>query len=253
MKLKEKNILITGATSGIGYASAIELAREGANLIITGRNNDKGLELKAELSKKHPEQNIYFHHADLLIKQDIINLWSFVLSKFSQLHCAFNNAGIEGELAAFDESTEENWSVVMNTNLNAVWHLMKIEVHHMLEMGYGNIVNMSSTSGLVGNGFGMSAYAASKHAVIGLSKSIALEYAKDNIRVNILCPGFVDTPMVTGLCESNPKLKKRFLQCHPSGRFGKPNEIANALVYLLSDDSAFMTGHSMILDGGLTI
>lgn len=253
MKLNGKNILITGATSGIGYAAAEATAREGANLIISGRKHDAGNELQMKLKDKHPNQNFLFVKADLLQKNNIHELWRTTLTHFPQIHCAFNNAGIEGEAAKFNESTEANWNKVLDTNLNAMWHLMKGQIAHMLEMGYGNIVNMSSTSGLIGNGFGMSAYAASKHAIIGLSKSVAREYAKDNIRINILCPGFIETPMVTGQCKINPKLRKRFLQCHPNGRFGKTSEIANALVYLLSDESKFMIGHTMTLDGGLTI
>lgn len=252
-RLENKNILITGATSGIGYASVIAAAKEGANIIFTGRNSEKGANLLELVTSEHPEQKFIFQQAELLNKNDLENLWRSALTNFTQIHCAFNNAGIEGDVAKFNESTEENWHKVLDTNLNAVWQLMKFQVQHMLEMGVGNIVNMSSTSGLVGNGFGMSAYAASKHAVIGLSKSVALEYAKENIRVNVLCPGFVETPMVAGLCDTNPKFRKRFLQCHPNGRFGKPEEIAQALVYLFSDDSAFMTGHTMTLDGGLTV
>ena len=253
MNLSNKNVFITGATSGIGLVSTKAVANAGANILFSGRNHDVGEHICDELSKKHPEQKFVFFCADLLKQYEIDVLWQGAINHFGQIHCAFNNAGIEGETAKFGDSNFENWTKVLDTNLNAVWRLMKKQVNHMLQHGYGNIVNMSSTSGLIGNGFGMSAYAASKHAIIGLSKSVALEYAKENIRVNILCPGFIETPMVRGLCEQNPKLKKRFLQCHPIGRFGKPEEIANALVYLLSDDSAFMTGHNMILDGGLTI
>jgi len=123
----------------------------------------------------------------------------------------------------------------------------------MLETGKGNILNMSSTSGLVGNGFGMSAYAASKFAIIGLTKSVALEYAKQNIRVNAICPAFVETPMIEAICQKNPKLKRRFESCQPMGRMARPEEIANAVIYLLSDESSFTTGTSFIVDGGLTI
>lgn len=117
----------------------------------------------------------------------------------------------------------------------------------------GNILNMASTSGLVGNGFGMSAYAASKFGVIGLTKSVALEYAKQHIRVNAICPAFVETPMISSICEKNPKLRRRFESCQPVGRMGKPEEIANAVLYLLSDESSFITGSAFVIDGGLTI
>jgi len=130
---------------------------------------------------------------------------------------------------------------------------MKYEIEHMLKNGYGNILNMSSTSGLVGNGFGMTAYAASKFAIVGLTKSVALEYSKSNIRVNALCPGFVETPMIDSICDKNPKLKRRFEACQPIGRMAKPNEIANAVHYLFSEESSFITGTAFVIDGGLTI
>lgn len=130
---------------------------------------------------------------------------------------------------------------------------MKNVIRHMLDNGKGNIINMSSTSGLVGNGFGMTAYSASKFALIGLTKSVALEYAKQNIRVNAICPAFVETPMITSICNENPKLRRRFEACQPIGRMARPEEIGDAVVYLCSDESSFMTGTSFVIDGGLTI
>ena len=250
-RLLGKNIVITGATSGIGKASAIRLAESGANLIISGRDENKGQLIINEIVDKKGRAK--FIKCDVTNKNDVENLFNVAINELGTIDGLFNNAGIEGEIASFAESTEENWDNVINTNLNGVWHCMKNVISHMLANGKGNILNMSSTSGLVGNGFGMTAYAASKFAIIGLTKSVALEYAKQNIRVNALCPAFVETPMIDNICKENPKLKRRFEACQPIGRMGTPEEIANAVVYLLSDESSFITGTSFVIDGGLTI
>lgn len=247
----EKNILVTGGTSGIGRASVIKLAENGANLIISGRNKEKGELVRKEASAYGVKAK--FIQCDVTNKSDIERLFDLALSEFASIDCLFNNAGIEGAVAFFRESTEENWDQVFNTNLKGAWYCMKIAIKHMLISGKGNILNMSSTSGLVGNGFGMTAYAASKFAIVGLTKSVALEYAKQNIRVNALCPAFVDTPMIDAICAENPKFKRRFEACQPVGRMARPEEIANAVVYLCSDESSFITGTAFVIDGGLTI
>lgn len=249
--LAGKNILVTGATSGIGRASAICLAEQGANLILSGRDLDRGIAIQDEV--KNIGVKAKFIPCDVSDSLEIEYLFKQIFDDFDILHGAFNNAGIDGEIAMFNESSESNWDKVLNVNLKGIWHCMKHEINHMLKHGGGSIVNMSSTSGLVGNGFGMTAYAASKHAVIGLTKSVALEYAKQNIRVNALCPGFVETEMIDKLIATNPSFKRRFVACHPIGRMGKPEEIGRAVVYLCSDQSSFMTGSHMVLDGGLTI
>lgn len=250
-RLKHKNIVVTGATSGIGKAAAIALAQQGANLVFCGRNKERGLLLENEL-KTHGNV-CQFIPCDVSNQAEINHFFEQAISLLGTISAAFNNAGIDGQVAMFNESTEDNWDEVFNTNLKGIWRCMKHELKHMLDNGGGSIINMSSTSGLVGNGFGMSAYAASKHAVIGLTKSVALEYAKHNIRVNAICPGFVETEMIDKLVSANPSLRRRFTACQPIGRMGKPKEIADAVVYLCSDDSSFMTGTNLILDGGLTI
>lgn len=251
LRLNKKNILVTGGTSGIGYATALQLAMNGANVVVSGRNSARG-EKVVEKALKYGV-NAKFIRCDLNNNKDIESLFSETITFLGGIDCAFNNAGIEGEVASFAESNEENWDNVMQTNLKSIWFCMKKEVSYMLEHGGGSIVNMSSTSGVVGNGFGLTAYAASKFAIIGLTKSVALEYAKMGIRVNAVCPGFIDTPMIDGICKSKPNLRRRFIATHPIGRLGKAEEIANAVVYLCSEESSFMTGHSLIIDGGLTI
>lgn len=251
MRLKDKNIIITGGTSGIGKATALKLVEQGANIVIAGRNEERGFHI-IEQAKKFNKQCSFFR-CDVTDSSDVLSLFDNAIRFLGKIDCLFNNAGIEGEIANFTESTENNWDQVINTNLKGTWYCMKAVLSHMLANGSGNIVNMSSTSGLVGNGFGMTAYAASKFAIIGLTKSVALEYAKQNIRVNAICPAFVETPMTDEICEQNPKYRRRFEACQPIGRMAQPDEIADAVVYLFSDESRFITGTSFIIDGGLTI
>ncbi|MFZ2315508.1 MAG: SDR family NAD(P)-dependent oxidoreductase [Gammaproteobacteria bacterium] len=251
MRLSGKNIIITGSTSGIGKATALALADNGANIVISGRNSTNG-ELLAEKIKAKNRKAIFIK-CDVTKKAEVEHLFKTAVQEFGHIDGLFNNAGIDGKIESFNESDEDNWDSVIDTNLKGTWYCMKIAIKHMIERGKGNILNMSSTSGLVGNGFGMSAYSASKFAVIGLTKSVALEYAKKGIRVNALCPAFVQTPMIDEICNKNPKLKRRFESCQPIGRMATVEEIANAVIYLLSDESSFITGTSFIIDGGLTI
>jgi NAD(P)-dependent dehydrogenase (short-subunit alcohol dehydrogenase family) len=250
-RLAGKNIIITGGTSGIGQHSAYKLAENGANVIISGRDSERGEKIASEILKQN--RICKFIKCDVTKKNSVEELFNSVISRFGKIDCLFNNAGIDGAISPFLDSTEENWDQVITTNLKGTWYCMKFAIDHMLKNGKGNILNMASTSGLVGNGFGMSAYAASKFAIIGLTKSVALEYAKQNIRVNAICPAFVNTPMIDSICNENPKLKRRFEACQPMGRMAAPEEIANAVLYLLSDESSFLTGTSFVIDGGLTI
>jgi NAD(P)-dependent dehydrogenase (short-subunit alcohol dehydrogenase family) len=165
--LAGKGAIITGGTSGIGLATARCLAEQGANLVICGRNAQKGQEIQSELQHLGPK--IKFIPCDVSSSSQVKEFFNDATAFLGKIDAAFNNAGIEGQVAMFNESSEENWDEVMNINLKGIWHCMKHEISHMLANGGGSIVNMSSTSGLVGNGFGMTAYAASKHAVIGLT------------------------------------------------------------------------------------
>ncbi len=250
-RLNDKNIILTGGTSGIGEETVYKLVENGANVVFCGRDRTKGncVKQKAEKSGTIVE----YVHCDMTDKIDICRCFDNAVEIFGTIDSAFNNAGIEGDIGKFADSTEENWDNVFDTNFKGVWHCMKHEISHMLGNGKGNILNMASTAGLIGNGFGMTAYSASKHAIIGLSKSVSLEYAKENIRVNAICPGFIETPMVNKMSGKNKKLKGRFIATHPIRRMGTVEEIANAVLYLLSDESSFMTGSSFLIDGGLTV
>ena len=168
---------------------------------------------------------------------------------YGRLDGAFNNAGIEGKMGDTVASSEENFDRITAINLKAVWLCMKYEIPQMLKQGGGSIVNTASVAGLVGFE-GLSAYCASKHGVIGLTKTAALEYAQKNIRVNCVCPGVINTPMVARLMDSGSMNEQDMTAGEPNGRFGKPEEIGEGVVWLLSDAASFVTGHSMVIDGG---
>jgi NAD(P)-dependent dehydrogenase (short-subunit alcohol dehydrogenase family) len=176
MRSSGKKVLVTGGTSGIGEASVIALANNGADVVCCGRNIERGQAIEAATNTNG--SRVKFVKADVAVEAEVNALFQQAIEFLGDINCAFNNAGIEGEMTSFNDSSKENWDKVLNANLNSIWLCMKKEVNHMLDKGQGTIVNMASTSGLVGNGFGLSAYAASKFAVIGLSKSVALEYAK---------------------------------------------------------------------------
>ena len=171
------------------------------------------------------------------------------MEKFGRLDIAFNNAGIEGVWAPIVRQSEEDWDRTIDINLKGVWLCLKYEIRQMLKQGAGGaIVNMASIMGLIGSA-GAAAYSASKHGVIGLTKTAALENAKSGIRINAVCPGFTETPMADRIFRA-PEVHKYVLSCHPIGRLGRPAEIAEAVVWMCSDRASFMTGQSLVLDGG---
>lgn len=250
MKLKDKIVLITGATSGIGKACAQRLVLDGAIVILTGRNQERGIAIANALNDKNGKAE--FFKADITNKNQVSELFDYIYGKYNCLDVAVNNAGISGKMIPFNETGEEEFDRVMNINFKSVWLCMKYEIRQMLKQGYGNIINVSSTSGLVGNGFGLATYDASKHAVIGLTKSVALEYARNGLRVNAVCPGFVETEMIETACKENPRLRRKLVATEPVGRLGTPQEVANTISFLCSDESSFITGSALVVDGGLT-
>lgn len=175
-------------------------------------------------------------------------LWP--VTAYGRLDCAHNNAGVEGRGAFTADDTEANWERVLAVNLKGVWLCMKYEIRQMLVQGGGATVNTASGAGLVGTQ-GSGAYVASKHGVVGLTKTAALEYAKSGIRVNVVCPGAIETPMVDRITRQQPKVLAAMAAAHPTGRAGKPEEVAEAVVWLCSDAASFVTGHAMPVDGGL--
>jgi NAD(P)-dependent dehydrogenase (short-subunit alcohol dehydrogenase family) len=247
LELEGKVGLITGGTSGIGRDSAILFAKAGARVVVAGRRELEGKET-IELIRAAGGDGL-FVKTDVSKAAEVDALIQRAVEKFGRLDLAFNNAGIEGVWVPILKQTEEDWDRTIDINLKGVWLCLKYEIRQMLKQGGGGaIVNMSSVTGLVGAG-GAAAYSASKHGVIGLTKSAALETAKNGIRINAVCPAVIETPMEKRLF-SAPQVHKSVLNSHPIGRFGRPEEIGEAVVWMCSDRASFMTGQSLILDGG---
>src|SRR5271155_2372446 len=245
--LEGKVALVTGGTSGIGRDTAVLFAKAGAKVVVAGRREAEGKET-VELVRAAGGDGL-FVQADVSKASDVETLVKKTVEKFGRLDVAFNNAGIEGVLAPIIRQSEEDWDRTININLKGVWLCLKYEIRQMLKQGGGGtIVNMASILGLVGS-VGAAAYSASKHGVIGLTKTAALENAKSGIRINAVCPGFTETPMADRTLRV-PEVHQYVLSCHPIGRLGRPREIADAVVWMCSDRASFMTGQSLVLDGG---
>ena len=253
--MKGKVVLVTGGSSGIGRASALAFAREGAKVVVNANMNIEGGEETVRLIKESGGDAI-FVKADASKVAEVDTMIQKTVKAYGRLDCAFNNAGVVDvpTTSAFiptktADYTEKEWDYVINVNLKGVWLCMKYEIIQMLKQGGGAIVNNSSFLGLLGIPGGP-AYVASKHGVIGLTKSAALEYAKEGIRVNAVCPGWISTP-ITDRTLNDPEVKAMIIGMEPIGRMGKPEEVAEAVVWLCSDAASFVTGHSMVVDGGL--
>jgi len=247
--LSGKVALVTGASSGIGRATAILFAKHGAKVIVADVSIKGGEETVKQIGDAGGEAT--FIKTDVSRASDVNNLINETVEIYGRLDFAHNNAGIEGIMASTVDCTEENWDRTIAINLKSIWLCMKYEIPAMLQHGGGAIVNTSSIAGLVGFQ-NLPAYSASKFGIIGLTKSAALEYAKANIRVNAICPGVINTSMVDRLIEAQPAMTKDLTAVTPARRMGKPEEIAAMVVTLCSPDASFVTGHAMVVDGGLT-
>lgn len=247
LNLKNKVVIITGAASGIGAASALAFAREGASVVVADLQIARGEELVSRIQAE--DGKAIFVKCDVSLESDIKNMVAKTIETFGHLSCAFNNAGIEGESADTTMCTNENWEKTININLRGVWLCMKYQIPEMLKNGGGSIVNCSSIAGIVGF-VGTPAYSASKHGVIGLTQTAALEYASKNIRVNAICPGVIQTPMVERFTHGEAQANKALIEGEPLGRMGQPEEIAQVALWLCSDASSFVTGHPLVADGG---
>lgn len=246
-QLEGKVSLITGGGSGIGKASALAFAREGSKVVVADVNVEGGEQTVRLIQDTGGEAT--FVRADVSISSDVSDMVSHAVQTYNRLDCAFNNAGVSGGPGRVHEYTEENWSRVLNINLTGVWLCMKYEIIQMLNQGGGAIVNTASVMGLVG-GSRSPAYGATKHAVVGLTKTAAVDYAREAIRVNAVCPGYIRTPMIEQGVLLDPGGEERVVSRHPMHRLGTPEEIAEAVVWLCSDAASFVTGHAMAVDGG---
>ncbi|MCU0473555.1 MAG: SDR family oxidoreductase [Bacteroidales bacterium] len=247
-KLENKTVFITGGLSGIGKACAIEAAKEGANVAVAdfkSANGDKALlEIKKENSKA------IFIECDVSVFAQVQMAIQKVVSTFGTLDVALNNAGIGGESNKVGDMTEQAWHKVIGVNLNGVFNCMKHELTQMSKQKKGVIVNMSSILGKVGFA-NSSHYVAAKHGIIGLTQTAALEYATDGIRINAICPGFIETPLLTNAgITKDSDLQQYIIGLHPMKRLGKSEEIATGFIFLASDDSSFVTGTTLEIDGG---
>ena len=247
-KLENKTVFITGGLSGIGKACAIAAVEEGASVVIADIKSvavDETMkELKAENEKS------FFIECDVASSEQIKTAVNAVVETFGTIDIALNNAGVSWESQRISDMSEEEWNYTIHVNLTGIFNCMKYELAQMVLQKSGAIINMSSILGYVGFA-NSAAYVAAKHGVIGLTKTAALEYAANGIRVNSICPGFIDTPMLTknGINDDD-KTKHRIIGLHPMNRLGTVKEIANAFIFLASDDSSFTTGASLRIDGG---
>jgi NAD(P)-dependent dehydrogenase (short-subunit alcohol dehydrogenase family) len=243
-----KIVLVTGGGSGIGRATSLALAKEGAKVVVSDIVVAGGEETVRLIQAAGGEA--IFIRTDVAKAAEVEALIKKVVETYGRLDCAFNNAGIEGVMTSTTDCSEENFDRIIAVNLKGVWLCMKHEIPQMLKQGGGAIVNTASVAGLVGFQ-GLPAYVASKHGVNGLTKTAALEYAKNGIRVNAVCPGVIHTPMLDRLFSSQPAAGETIAALEPVGRLGKPEEIAAAVVWLCSDAASFVTGLPMAVDGGL--
>jgi NAD(P)-dependent dehydrogenase (short-subunit alcohol dehydrogenase family) len=242
-----KLAIVTGAAAGIGRATALAFANEGANVVLADIDVERGEKAAAEVAGTGVEA--LFVQNDVSVPGAAEELVHRAVARFGRLDYAFNNAGIEGTPAPTAECTDENWNRVIAVNLTGVFACMRAEIPSMLANGGGAIVNNASVAGLVGFA-GTPAYAAAKHGVVGLTKVAALDYAQQGIRVNAVCPGIIDTEMITRFTHNDPEAAAQLLQTEPVGRMGEPAEIADTVVWLCSDRASFVTGQALAVDGG---
>lgn len=243
-----KVAIVTGGSFGIGRATALAFARQGAKVVVADWAEDpqnNTIKLIEEIAGE-----AIFVHCDVSDNSAVKNMVATAVAKFGRIDFAFNNAGIEGLSAITHECTEDNWDKTISINLKGVWLCMKHEIPEMLKNN-GVIVNCASVAGL--NGFtGLPAYVATKHGIVGLTKTAALEYAKKDIRVNAVCPGVIHTAMIDRLTGNDKEVEKQFSAMEPIGRMGTPDEVAAAVTWLCSDAASFVTGVALPVDGGYT-
>tara|TARA_B110000503_G_scaffold45225_1_gene73918 strand:+ start:101175 stop:101933 length:759 start_codon:yes stop_codon:yes gene_type:complete len=251
MRYKYKIVLITGSGSGIGKAAALAFSKEGGTIVVSDINEVNGLKTVSEIIKNNGKA--VFFKTDVSDYIMVQNLMNFIIEKYGRLDVAINNAGVGGDFAKITDITIESWDKTMSVNSTGVFYCIKNQIPIMLKQGSGVILNTSSIAGIRGLP-NATAYSASKHAVIGITKTVAMEYAKNNIRVNAICPVFTVTPMFDP--EAMDKIKEGIsekLKANvPMKRFANVMEQVNTMLWLCSDEASFITGQAISVDGGLT-
>jgi len=247
-RFEGKVALVTGGGSGIGRATALAFANDGAKVVIDDIKAEGGEETLRLIRSAGGEA--VFVKADVSKAAEVEAMVQRAIETYGRLDCAFNNAGIGEPLKRVSKTSEDNWDRVMATNLKGVYLCMKYELPHMFKQGKGAIVNTASLAGLKGLA-GQAAYVASKHGVVGLTKSAALEYASTGVRINAVCPGVISTPLIAHGLKDRPYLEKAYVDMEPIGRLGKPEEIAAAVLWLCSDEASFVIGSVFSVDGGV--
>lgn len=247
---ENKVALVTGAASGMGLAAARAFAEAGASVTLADVNEDAVRTAADKLTASG--HNVVGVRCDVANMEDVEEMVDMTVATFGRLDAAFNNAGVQSPVAETADADPDDYDFVMNVNLRGIWNCMKFELIQMRRQGSGTIVNNSSLGGLVGIAE-RGIYHASKHGVVGLTKSAGLEYAAKGIRINAICPGIISTPMVTGMLETQPEAMDIMMKDVPIGRLGTAEEIADAVLWLSSPYSTFVIGHALPVDGGYTV
>ena len=242
-------VLVTGAGSGIGRAAALAFARRGDRVVVADCDTYGAAETIRQIHAVGREAIVAV--ADITREADVARMVGTCLTAYGRLDCAHNHAGVLGAPARLADCDEAEWDHVVGTNLKGTWLCLKHEVRRMAEHGGGVIVNTASTFGLTGTAYGLSPYVASKHGIVGLTRAAALEYAREGVRINAVCPSLIRTPMIEPLLSGNPRAQEIIDAKHPMGRCGTPSEVAACVVWLCSDDAGFITGQTLVIDGGL--
>jgi NAD(P)-dependent dehydrogenase (short-subunit alcohol dehydrogenase family) len=248
--MENKVCLITGGGTGVGKAAAIKFAQEGAIVVVANRKPDTGEAVVRTIEAMG--KKAAFIQADISKEKQIEQLVNGIIRQYGRLDCAFNCAGIDGKKASLLECDEQNWDEIMNTNLKGTFFLLKYEIQAMLNKNEGTIVNMASVSAFLGR-INRCAYNASRAAIISLTKSVAMEYIKNGIRVNAIAPGAVRTDIFERMTGGNEDVKAHYAKGHPIGRIAEPEEIAEAVLWLCSSRSSFVVGQTLIADGGVLV